>query len=101
MEIAILTEMISILYQGNNGLVYQCLYALGNLCDIEPQTVARLFQLGLDKALLQLKSADKDLLKPIMVLMIALHDQIPEQYKFLEKGVESSLTVAHLTSSAN
>jgi len=83
MQLAILTEMINILYQGNNALIYQCLFALGNLCEIDSELAPRLFQLGLAKALVQLKSTDQDLLKPIMVLMIALHDNIPEEFKYL------------------
>lgn len=83
METAILAEMITVLYQGNNSLVYQCLFALANLCEIEETVIPKLFQMGLDKALVQLNSADKDLLRPIMVLMIALHDSLPEQYRYL------------------
>jgi len=82
-EVAILAEMIGILYQGNNALIYQCLFALANLCEIEAKVTSRLFELGLDKALIKLNSADKDLLKPIMVLMIALHDSLPQQYQYL------------------
>ena len=29
--VGILAELVGVLGKGNNGLVYQCLYALGNL----------------------------------------------------------------------
>lgn len=92
-EIAILTELILILYQGGNSLVHQCLFGLANLCEVSEWVTPRLFQLGLDKALLQLNSSDKNLLKPIMLLMIALSKNIPNEYRFLIEGVQASLTV--------
>lgn len=76
-EIAILAELISILYQGSVSLVHQCLFALANVCEVSDWVTPRLFQMGFDKALMQLNSQDKTLLKPIMVLMMALNKNIP------------------------
>jgi hypothetical protein len=73
--------------------VNQCLFGLANLCEVSEWVTPRLFQLGLDKALLQLNSSDKNLLKPIMLLMIALSKNIPPEYRFLIEGVQASLTV--------
>jgi hypothetical protein len=52
--------------------------------------------MGLDKALIQLNSNDKHLLKPIMVLMIAVNKKIPSEYRYLIEGVQASLTPQHL-----
>ena len=52
--------------------------------------------MGLDKALIQLNSNDKHLLRPIMVLMIALNKNIPAEYRYLIEGVQASLTPDHL-----
>lgn len=79
-------------------MVYQCLYALGNLIELEPRLVPRLFQFGIAKALTQLNSGDAQLLKPILSMMSALHGVIPEEFSYLESGVEQSLNVAHLES---
>lgn len=54
--------------------------------------------MGLDKALLKLNSNDKNLLKPIMVLMIAIYKNIPVQFKYLIEGVQQSLSLDHLAS---
>ena len=54
--------------------------------------------MGLDKALIQLKSNDKDLLKPIMLLMIAVSKNIPAEHRYLIEGVQASLTPDHLAS---
>jgi hypothetical protein len=97
-ETAILAELVLILYQGCNSLVHQCLFALANLCEVSEWVTPRLFQLGLDKALLQLNSNDKDLLKPIMLLMIAVSRNIPAEHRFLIEGVQASLTPEHLLS---
>jgi hypothetical protein len=78
-SIPLLAELIAILQRSHNALIYQSLYALANLIEVEPNIVPRLFQFGLDKALLALNSNDKDLLKPILVLMTTLYSYVPIQ----------------------
>ena len=90
--------MLAILHRGPTAVIYQCLYALSNLVDLEPAIVPKLCQIGLAKALVQLNSGDMQLLKPILSLMIALHGRLPVELEVLEKGVEQSLTPQHLLS---
>jgi hypothetical protein len=82
-EIAILAELISVLYQGGTSLVHQCLFAIANLCEISTWVTPLLFKMGLDKALIQLNSNDKNLLKPIMLLMTAISRNIPTEHRYL------------------
>lgn len=91
-EVALLAELVVILYQESTALVHQCLFAIANLCEIAEWVTGRAFQMGLDKALLQLNSNDKNLLRPIMVLMTAVYKNIPSQFKYLVEGVQQSLT---------
>ena len=58
--------------------MYQCLYGLANLVELDQSIVPRLFQIGLHTALLRLDSNDKDLLRPILGLMGTLHGLLPE-----------------------
>jgi hypothetical protein len=94
--VPLIAELVSILHKGPTANVYQCLFALANLIDIEPRLVPGLFQLGLSKALTQLNSADTQLLRPILALMTSLHGNLPEEFRFLEGAVEQSLSIAHL-----
>ena len=82
-DLVLIAELISILHKGSSSSVYGCLYGLANLVEIEPKVVPKLFELGLDKALIQLNSNDKDLLRPIIELMTLLHSYLPEQFKYL------------------
>ena len=69
--------------KGSTSIVYQCLYALANLIDIESRLVPKLFQFGLAKSLTQLNSGDAQLLKPILTLMTSLRGYIPEEFLYL------------------
>ena len=74
-------------------MVHSCLCALANLCEVAEWVTQRLFLLGLDKALIQLNSSDKNLVKPIMLLLMAVSKSIPAEYRYLIAGVQGSLTV--------
>lgn len=76
-------------------MIHSCLCALANLCEVSEWVTPRLFLLGLDKALIQLNSSDKNLVKPIMLLLMAVNRSIPEEYRYLIAGVQGSLTVQH------
>jgi hypothetical protein len=65
-------ELVNLLYQGNNSLVCQTIFAMGNLCEIEPPMTRLLFEQGLDKALITLPSTSNDLLKPILIFFITV-----------------------------
>lgn len=58
-----------------SSMTQTALFALNNLCVNETEnhpitkTVKHLFELGLDKALLQLDSTNVNLIKPILILM--------------------------------
>lgn len=88
--------MVNVLYQTNNTIVYEALFALANLCEIENGMIVMLFENGLDKALVQLSSTDKELLKPILMFFITVADNLPLQYRYLLKGVQNSLNAEHL-----
>jgi hypothetical protein len=69
---------------------------MSNMCELQPGIVRLFFDNGLDKAMMQLNSTDKELLKPILMFFITVADQLPIKYQFLVHGVLGSLTVAHL-----
>lgn len=73
----LLAELVAILHKGPTAAVYQCLYALANLIELDGAIVPQLLQLGLAKALVQLNSGDLQLLKPILTLMTELHGLLP------------------------
>jgi len=75
--------LLAILHRGPTAVIYQGLYALANLVDLEPAIVPKLCQLGLAKALVQLNSGDMQLLKPILTLMTALHGRLPSELEVL------------------
>lgn len=76
-QLPILAELVTLLRRSGTAGIYQSLYALANLVDIEPTIVPKLFQLGLAEALRLLNSGDAQLLKPILSLMTSLHGLIP------------------------
>ena len=78
--------------------MHQCLFALANVCEVSDWVTPRLFQMGFDKALMQLNSNDKTLLKPIMVLMMALNRNISAEHRELIRLVQSNLTPEYLVS---
>lgn len=55
------------------------------------KTVHTLFNIGLDKALMQINSSDAHLIKPILVLMGNIAEYIPKQHKYLLEGVQNNL----------
>lgn len=85
--VPLMAEMVSILIRGPTSSIYQCLYALSNLIDLEPSIVPQLFQLGISKALTHLNSNDNQLLRPILTLMTSLHGRLPKEFQYLESGV--------------
>lgn len=86
--------MITILYQAGTELVYSVLFALANICQVEEKAVVALMELGLDKAIVQLKQVtSNELIKPILLLMVTVCDVLPDKYKYLLKGIEQSLKV--------
>ena len=56
----------------------------------------KLFENGLDKALVQLSSTDTELLKPILIFFITVADNMPKKYLYLLHGVQNSLNDNHL-----
>ena len=99
-SLGLLAELIGILQKGSQSMVYQCLYAVANLVEVNGNIVVQLFQLGLATTLAGLNSNDMQLLKPILALMTAIHGLIPEQFLYLEQGFCQSLSLVHLESSA-
>ena len=58
-EMALIAEIVALLRRGSQPLAHQCLYALANIAELSPSSVAKMFEFGLDKALLQLNSQQK------------------------------------------
>lgn len=81
----------------NYSLAQTTLFALNNLCMRETEnnpidkTVNTLFNIGLDKALLQLDSSNENLIKPILVLMANIAEFVPSQYQYLLLGIQNTL----------
>ena len=92
----LLVEMLALMRRAPKDLIAQCLYAVANLSEVAGWVVGRLLELGLPLVLNQLDPNDPQLLKPVMVLMLAMHPWLPESYSYLERGVQSWLKPEHL-----
>ena len=92
-----LIDVVNVLYDANPSLVHSCLFALANMCEIQPvPIVQRLFDAGLDKALVQVNSSDPNLVKPIIVLMTVICNHVPAKYKFLVTGIQNMIVTGAL-----
>lgn len=94
---SVLIDIVKILYEANSSLVHSCLFAIANICQIQPvPTIKKLFEIGLDKALMQVNSSDANLVKPMIMLMTVLSTNIPSNFTYLITGIQNMIMTGGL-----
>ncbi len=79
------------LYNSDNSVIYSALFALENICSLNHGFVNKLFDLGMDKALMQLNSTNSELFKPVIIFMTSVCPFVSNKYRYLVEGVQKTL----------